>query len=354
MTEPKKEPAKASPNPHIKVSPIKADLKTRFSDPPAPPPQQPLPEKPDSNQPSLRRSDTERAKSNSSPVRSDSHLQLSSLAEALTTAKKEIESQSLRLKDLETLLAQERLARESAEERALRLEMESRSERPDSASLETDSEVQTNGVSPEEETSPEPTIVDDAEPEDEPSINPITDAATSRLQQRLEMMVAEMDEMKQQMEKYRQRAESAEAESATHRKTLAEMVEKIRQDDAERTAREAKKEHQHSESEVTSKPVSAATDSSDETSEILIVNEKEDDAEVAGVILRKSGLQNGRPVSPEQVAELEKVITQTLATRPGRHDAMLIHGGPAASIFGIVLIGVGLMAWLNSYPKVER
>jgi len=287
-------------------------------------------------------------------VRSDSHLQLSSLAEALTTAKKEIESQSLRLKDLEASLAQERLARESAEERALRLEMESRSERPDSASLETDNEVQVNGVSPEQETGSEPTIVDDVKSEDEPSINPVADAATSRLQQRLEIMVAEMDEMKQQMEKYRQRAESAEAESATHRKTLAEMVEKIRQDDAERTAREAKKERRHSESEVTPEPVSAATDGSDGAGEILIVNEKEDNAEVAGVILRKSGLQNGRPVSPEQVAELEKVITQTLATRPGRHDAMLIHGGPAASIFGIVLIGVGLMAWLNSYPKVER
>ena len=255
---------------------------------------------------------------------------------------------------MEALLAQERLARESAEERALRLEMESRSERPDSASLETDNEVQVNGVNAEQETGSEPTIVDDAKPEDEPSINPITDAATSRLQQRLEMMVAEMDEMKQQMEKYRQRAESAESESATHRKTLAEMVEKIRQDDAERTAREAKKERRHSESEVTPEPASAATDGSDGTGEILIVNEKEDDAEIAGVILRKSGLQNGRPVSPEQVAELEKVITHTLATRPGRHDAMLIHGGPAASIFGIVLIGVGLMAWLNSYPKVER
>jgi len=35
------------------------------------------------------------------------------------------------------------------------------------------------------------------------------------------------------------------------------MVEKIRQDDAERTAREAKKERRHSESEVTPEPVSA-------------------------------------------------------------------------------------------------
>lgn len=352
-TEPKKEPVKASPSPHIKVSPIKADLKARFSDPPAPPPQQPLPEKPDANQPSLRRSETERPKSNSSPVRSDSQLQLSSLAEALTTAKKEIESQSLKLQDLETLLKKERLLRESAEERAQRLEMESRSERPEPALPEATNEVHVNGVCPEQEDDPEPTIVDEAKPEDEAPTNPMTDAATARLQQRLEMMVAEMDEMKQQMEKYRQRAENAEAENATHRKTLAEMVEKIRQDDADCAAREARKERRRSESEASPESISATTNCTDDSGEILIVNEKEDESEATSIIL-KTSLQNGGPVSPERVAELEKVITQTLATHPGRNDAMLIHGGPAASIFGIVLIGVGLMAWLNSYPKVER
>jgi len=53
--------------------------------------------------------------------------------------------------------------------------MESRSERPDSASLETDNEVQVNGISLEQETGSEPTIVDDAGTKDEPSINLVTD-----------------------------------------------------------------------------------------------------------------------------------------------------------------------------------
>jgi len=94
----------------VKISPIK-DLKTRFLEPPAPPPQQPLPEKPDA--PSFKRADTEKPKNIGSPVRSDA--QMSTLTDALSSAKKEIESQGIRLRDLETLLNEERRAREDAE-----------------------------------------------------------------------------------------------------------------------------------------------------------------------------------------------------------------------------------------------
>jgi hypothetical protein len=60
--DPKRESARASPIDPTKISPIKDNsLKARFSDPPAPPPQQPLPAKPDAAS-SLRRSDTERQK----------------------------------------------------------------------------------------------------------------------------------------------------------------------------------------------------------------------------------------------------------------------------------------------------
>lgn len=353
-SEPKKEPTKVSPTSHVKISPIKSDLKARFSDPPAPPPQQPLPEKPDAHQPSLRRTDTERPKSNSSPIRSDSHLQISSLAEALTTAKKEIESQSLRLKDLEALLAQERQARESAEERAKRLELESRSEHKDDTSREVPTEEHVNGVSADSEQASEPLVEEEIKAEGEPSTTSMTDAATARLQQRLELMVAEMDEMKQQMEKYRQRAEDAEEENATHRKTLAEMVEKIRQDDADRAAREANNRLRRSESEARHDSVAVAVDGLEDEGEITIVKEKDADMDGASALLRRAGVQNGRPVSSDQTTELEKAMSQVLATRPVRSDTALVHGGPAASIFGIVLIGVGLMAWLNSYPKVER
>src|SRR6266576_3608745 len=82
--------------------PFKIDGKPRFSDPPAPPPQQPLPEKPDvtrshtfeTNTPSLKRSTTERPRSvpNVPHERPEPSSQIISLIEALAVAKKEIDA----------------------------------------------------------------------------------------------------------------------------------------------------------------------------------------------------------------------------------------------------------------------
>jgi hypothetical protein len=348
-TEPsKKEPTKVSPTSNVKISPLKGDIKARFSDPPAPPPQQPLPEKPDGppHQPLLRRVDTERPKSSGSPIRgspigSDSNLQIASLAEALTSAKKEIETQSMRLQDLETLLHQERLARESAEERAQRLEMEQKEDTTD--------EPKVNGVVPDPEES-EPYSEKHGQSDIEPTP---TDAATTRLQQRLEVMVAEMDDMKNKMEQYRQRAESAEAENETHRKTLAEMVEKIRQDDANRARREAAKQHKRSQSDISEGHISVSVDGSEEEGEITIVNE-EMDIDEADEILRNVGLQSGKTIAPELVAEAQKVSSQALTQSSTRARGASLQSGTTVSIL-VVLLGCGLMSYLNnSYPKVER
>ncbi len=109
-------------------TPFRSDPKARFSDPPAPPPQQPLPEKPDvaraSDVPSLKRGTTERPKShppNASPIRQDVN-QIVQLTEALNMAKKEIDTQHAQMRDLEDLLHKEREARKSAEELARKLE----------------------------------------------------------------------------------------------------------------------------------------------------------------------------------------------------------------------------------------
>ncbi|KAF2489023.1 hypothetical protein BU16DRAFT_221132 [Lophium mytilinum] len=347
-TEPKKESAKTSPTSHVKISPIKGDIKARFSDPPAPPPQQPLPEKPDGppHQPILRRIDTERPKSSGSPIRTDSHHQISSLAEALTTAKKEIESQGLRLKDLETLLAQERLARESAEERAQRLELE----RKDDTFEDTTTVPEMNGVVPDPEES-EPVLDRDGQVEKESSS---TDSTTSRLQQRLELMVAEMDEMKSKMEQYRQRAETAEAESETHRKTLSEMVEKIRHDDANRARREAAKQHKRSQSELSEGHIPVGVDGSEDEGEIPIVNDNSMDVDDADALLRRVGIQNGRAVSPEQATAVQKANSQALAQWSNAHGITSLQGASATSIL-VVVLGFGVMSYLNNfYPKVER
>ncbi|ORY19708.1 hypothetical protein BCR34DRAFT_471208 [Clohesyomyces aquaticus] len=351
--EPKKEPAKPSTNNHVKVSPTK-DLKARFSEPPAPPPQQPLPEKPDAHQPSLRRSDTERPKSTGSPVRPDSHLQISSLADALTSAKKEIENQSVRLLNLETLLNEERRAREDAEERANRLEREAPKEDPPEPTLPL-----VNGAEPESESEPQ-SEEEKSSGLENGSVSPnLADVATAHLQQRLESMMSEMNEMKQQMERYRIRAETAEAETATHRKTLAEMVEKIRKDDAKKATKQARRPSR-SDSDGDKDSAKAGLDGSDDASdseegEITIVNEKDVDEDGAGALLRRV-VQNGGLVSHEGAADVDPAKdAHALATRlPNRNDMVLSNGGPAISILSVVVLGVAVMAWLNSYPKVER
>jgi len=192
-------------------------IKSRFaSSPPAPPPQQPLPEKPDlftraklhDLQPLLRRSDTAKQPSlalgnsnGGSPTKSDASSQIINLVEALSTAQKELSSQSDKLKEMEDALKREREARDAAEEKVVRLEGAS------SSGLDLNAEDVANPQGNETE--------DDR---DRPSV----------MQRRLDIMRAEMADMKLQMERYRRRAETAEEEGHRDRQSLADMVEAIR------------------------------------------------------------------------------------------------------------------------------
>jgi chromosome segregation ATPase len=309
------------------------NLKARFSEPPAPPPQQPLPAKPDAHS-SLRRADTEKPKGNGSPVRSDA--QTSTLTEALNNAKKELESQSSRLRDLEIRLGEERRAREDAEERANRLERE----------RETSEHAMANGEThkAEPEDDPEETETVVANGSTSPSL---PDVATTRLQQRLDTMMSEMNEMKIQMEKYRERAETAEAD----RKSLSEMIENIRLDNAKQVNKEAKR-RSRSDSDLSgaaSKVDSQEDEEETEQGEITIINDEVDE-EGAAALLR-SVIQNGRPAQREAAADGAKPH-HALVTR--QNQSALVHGAPAVSILTVVALGVAVMAWLNNYPKVER
>ncbi len=361
--KPKKDLSKAPQTQQHKLSPVK-DTKTRFSEPPAPPPQQPLPEKPDAARglpesilPLLRRNDTERPVLPSIvdlPSKSDASHHIVSLVEALTSAKQELDSQSTRLKDLEGMLAQERSARESAEERAQRLEMESRGDRkepapkPSSGSLASHSNAGHNNNSndadglAQSETSNE---------DDQKEVQTATrDESSKTLQQRLDMLLSEMNEMKQQMEKYRRRAETAEEESARDRRTLAEMVEKIRTDEAQLASTDATKPRRPSSYSHKTSPAEVGEASHNGS---LVAHHGNDlrDKGVAS-LLRRVGVQNGRPISPEQVAELERAVSTALATS-GRSDDPLAQSAPYASILGVVLLGVGLMAYLNGWQKTD-
>ena len=269
--------------------------------------------------------------------------QMSSLTEALTSAKKEIETQSLRLRDLEGLLSEERRAREDAEERANRLERESIKEQDEAESVHTNGDIH-NTITAEPEQaavsdnrSPSPSVVEDT---------------TARLQQRLELMVSEMNEMKLQMERYRERAETAEAD----RKSLTEMIEDIREDHARTIKREARKRSRSDTRMARARAQTGNDGSGDdqeaEEGEITIIREKDVDDDGPAISLPGTGLQNGHSTEHNGTKQPTKTPNAMVTQRSNRD--LMYHGGPVGAIVTVVAIGVAVMAMLNQYPKAER
>ncbi|KAB8278490.1 hypothetical protein BDV30DRAFT_223020 [Aspergillus minisclerotigenes] len=318
------------------------DSFSRFSDPPAPPPQQPLPEKPDAlprngtdaTSP-LKRSDTEKPKigATSSPVSRESS-QILSLIEALSSAKRELDSQGARVKELESLLLEERTARQSAEEKARSLELRAKDNDFIANHTTSDSHTINNQETSAEQLSPKETLVNGVSPE--PSLNDSTpeekSAATNNndLQQRLEAMVEEMEEMRKQITVFRDRAEKAESETAETRKSLAEMIETLRREREERS--------EANESTQTQDATDHSSPSSADEAKNHPVADSETEPECTGT----------SPLS--KVAEISDT---TFATQPRKHD-ILQHSSPYASMLGVVLLGVGLMAYLNGWQKMDK
>jgi hypothetical protein len=325
---------------------FKPDNLTRFSEPPAPPPSQPLPEKPDvarintTNPPelSLKRSNTEKPKpaQGSSPIRQDSS-QVISLVEALATARKEIESQSERMRDLEEMLMREREARELAEKRA-----------------QESSESHMNG------SAKGSTTIDPAVPQpplDGSNVVPVVPAEGSRggdstveklqsqtahLQERIDQMVADMHQMKQHMETYRLRAETAEAERDEARETLKEKITRIR---AEEAAKASRPKRGRSRSGSPMKVQELSSDSGEQT-------EREEP---------KASVQiNGTALSDADVKALEQQLSLAISRSKsplGANTAdhhLLQQSAPYASMLGVVLFGMGLMAYINGWQKVDK
>lgn len=312
---------------------FKMDGKPRFTDPPAPPPQQPLPEKPDVARshppdqlsPLLKRTNTERPRSvpSVSPIRPSPDPQMSNLMEALQQAKKEIDAQSSRVKTLEDELLRERQARESAEDLAKRLEMESHARMNGFAKSEDRSIIDEAFEPPSEQIEEDTTV----KVEEVTAIE--AEAATARLQQKLDAMLIEMREMKQHMEAYRQRAETAEMERDEGRKTLAEMVSKIRADE------EARRSRSHERSELVSPSEKAVDSSPVEAARAIVTDTKK--ALASNVNFEAAQGQLAAALRP-----------------PGSQDQLLYHTTPYASMLGVVLLGMGFMAYMNGWQKVER
>ena len=224
--------------------------KTRFSEPPAPPPSQPLPEKPDaaraSDAPSLKRAATAKPAS-TSPIRQDNNLnQILLLTEALNNAKKELDNHTAKVRDLEEMLTKEREARLCAEDMIQKMEETSHPKMNGS----TEAPPLVNGHSeldsafdPPAERSlvAEPELSSGPEEETAPPQPDKSEMLAAAFQARIDSMALEMNTLREQLEAFRLRAEKAEAERDADRKTLAEMVLQIRQRDEEEKKREAER-----------------------------------------------------------------------------------------------------------------
>lgn len=319
----------------------RVDSFSRFSDPPAPPPQQPLPEKPDAPLRNgvdaispLKRSDTEKPKLpvTTSPASRESS-QILSLIEALSSTKKELESQGARVKELETLLLHERTARESAEEKARRLE------------VQTDKHGQASGIAAAFEpssgtdqavvTERQPDIVDTGDTSN--VVNGITDANTlvsgqiQPAEDKFQTMVKRMEEMQQQVTAFKDRAQKAEDETVQTRQSLAEMIETLRRERAGNV-------------EPVEKPATHGLDS----------------AKVPGLapscqehLSAGKDLPIGHSLTSSQTTETDR-DGATFATQQQHKQSLVEQSSPYASMLGVVLLGVGLMAYLNGWQKVER
>lgn len=326
-------------------APFRADPKARFSDPPAPPPQQPLPEKPDV--PSLKRGPTERPKSGppNSPVRPDNLSQIVQLTEALNNAKRDIDSQTARMRELEEMLQKERIAREEAEELAKRLE--------ESATVHMNGSVIPGEVEPSVEVTEvsedQQTVADVPETETADETTPAVDAAqetAAALQSRIDLMETQMREMKEQMEEWKQRCETVESERDADRKTLAEMVVQLRAEEARREAAEERARSRSRKRDV-------------DTNGVVV------DGSIANSSVSKGNTGHVDAVEPTTNDEasdaptLSRASTITPASSSVRgQDQRLQAALPYASMIGVVLFGMGLMAYINGWqsepPRPEQ
>ncbi|KAL2268853.1 hypothetical protein VTJ83DRAFT_3699 [Remersonia thermophila] len=351
--------------------------KTRFSDPPAPPPSQPLPEKPDaaraSDAPSLKRGSTDRPKAaaaaGSSPVRQENnhHLhQILQLTEELNNAKKELDTHTARVRDLEEMLSKEREARLHAEDLIQKLE--------ESSQPATNGAVETplpNGHSelnkafalpaepaPAAEAQP-PSGSSEAEPPPAQAQHDEAERIAAAFQARIEAMALEMSTLRKELESFRLRAERAEAERDADRKTLAELVEEIRRRDerekqreAERRARSVSAARRRAAGQT--KAAEAPAPAANGTAQGPSPAEKEE------LVGHQDADMSDLPPAPSRA----NTITPgggsggALAVQAAQQkDSALLHTLPYASMIGVVIFGMGLMAYLNGWqpqPKLDH
>lgn len=358
-------PRKSSPIEKVKGLPSSKDsLNARFSEPPAPPPQAPLPEKPDVGSQrsiagintgfspiSLGRSDTEKPQlASGSPVRLvssaiseglPSAAQIATLIDALSKAKEEAHVQSVRLREVEDALVQERLKREDAEERAKRLEK-------DEEKLLPDGYLSQPPPSPATEESSTP-IEDESQ---EAKMEESEHDKNQKLQDKLDTILAEFSRHKILADQWRQDkiiAERERDEVREERKGLAELVEQLRAQEAERVEKEKKREAKRGRRRSRSASADGSvTNTSDGTEETESKDTRNGNPTFASG--PKDAETNGHPVVHQKHAQGSDQSDTQEVVRRGTHMA---HTAPFLSAFSVVVLGMAIMALVNKMQQGE-
>jgi hypothetical protein len=296
-----------------------------------------LPEKPfDLPQSLLKRADTEKPRVPSPPngsFRIDSAMatQFQTLSDALSLAKKEAEEHRKKLTDMEKLLVEERVRRETAEARAKQLEREAARPRP----LSNGALVIPHIEDEEQSTTP---IEEEANSQIAMRKDVPNESATSKLLKRLEMLQAEFQEVKQSAERWRSEKEEAERQRDDEKKQktgLMELVEKYKKEDEARREKQEKKRQ--------ARQISALNEDDDDDDDDLYI---EDVDLIPGTHRGHSGtiVANG---------SLSSSLMQ------GKDGGTLIHSNklqatPYLSAFSVVLLGVAIMTLVNRMSKNEQ
>lgn len=281
---------------------------------------------------------------------------LPSLADALAKARKELEAKTARVKDLEDALKREKNARELAEDRAAELETASRvlggaprertlgefeaekvladekSEMDDTETICGDDEKSLDGQPMEDETSSDDGHTIDVKVD--PSALAAAEAA-NRFQRRFEEMMLELQSAKAEIETYKSRTTAAEKESDTTRKTLQEMVEDFQRKEEARKARERQFGSQTESVIVQSAGMQANADMTHDEIMGTVINGTVKQSDIG------KKFPNGTAIASEDLARTSLALSKRTAA-------------PYVSIIGVMLLGVGMMAVLNSWQKGER
>lgn len=356
--------------------------KTRFSDPPAPPPSQPLPEKPDAARPSsteassLKRPTTERSKpASTSPVRQDNNNlnQILLLTEALNNAKKELDNHTARVRDLEEMLSKEREARLHAEDMIHKMEESNHAKTNGSAEaplVNGHSELD-KAFDPPAEQTPNGAVESPAggsDPSSGPHQPDKAEALAAAFQARIDSMASEMKSLREQLEAFRRRAEIAEAERDADRKTLAEMVLQIRRRDEEEKRRAAERRSRSPAKNMGRASSFDATQEKAAAAAAAGMNGSAAAAMPAGAAAQRDGdaaagayCEDGAPIALPTLSRASTIKSAggVLTVQGGQpqQDARVLQALPYASMIGVVLFGMGLMAYLNGWqpqPKMDH